>query len=190
MAETPEPSHSSGSDDVLAALGLASSNFARLEGILCTIFTNVFDLNGTSGPIIFSRMGNEAVQDVLSRFLPSYNRSDRARDDLAYFIQCFARCLANRNELAHSVVSQRIDSSTRAILYRNTKKGHAIMSIPTLSELRMVADETNKIYEYGKALNNAVVSETSQVFSLSPFSWPDRPALPHRLRYSSEPWNH
>jgi hypothetical protein len=76
------------------------------------------------------------------------------------------------------------------ILFKTSKQGRTLGAVPTLSELRQVADDMHAYSEYGRALvnyiNNAALSAVP-VYSISAFPLPDKPPSPHSLHYSSDP---
>ena len=192
MADTPKwPAYSTGPQDSIFALGVASSKFAELESVLQFIFSTIFQLESDHGQMMFSKIGSEAVLDLNRRAMPSAEilKSPRLPTgviaDVEYFLDGFELCLKNRNHLMHSNFAW----NTEPILYKTTKKGQTQIALPTLRELRQIADDMYAFSLYGRLLGNAINNRKFEppIFSDAIFPWPDRPPLPQELRYSSGP---
>jgi hypothetical protein len=188
MGDAPEwPAYQTGPRDSIFALGVASTKFNELESSLRFIFGTVFDLNRDDTTMIAAKIGNEAVVILTRQKLPETGWPQQHQDDIAYFLKAFGICATNRDHLAHSAIAWIIADKT--ILFKTTKQGTTHMAAPTLTELRLVADDMNTYSEYGRQLGNAINNRLWQppVFPPSAFPWPDRPALPRSLDYSPDP---
>jgi hypothetical protein len=192
MTENPKwPSYRTGDQNIIFAIGVASTNFTLLESGLGLVFTNILDLESDAAEIIFSKLGNEGTLDILDSYIPKCSWTDKAKDYAIHFVKCFKICLDNRNQLSHSnVMMGNVGHPEHRVgLYKRTKKGHTESSTPTLAELRSVSDDIRILYDYCLAFNNAMVNERGEIpiFSSSVFPWPEKPALPRSLHYSRDP---
>lgn len=183
MTDAPEwPTYPVGPKDSLFALGVASSEFAQLEGALQFIFALVYGIHFLDGIKIASKIGNEASIELIKIKLPGRDDwSQQTRDAVTYFLEGFSICLENRNRLMHSSFAD-----NENILYKLTKKGRFQQATPTLPELHQVADDMKAFLTFGVTLRNAIVTALSRS-TASPNAdvpWPDRPPLPRSMSYS------
>jgi hypothetical protein len=192
MAPAPEwPAYSLGPHDSIFALGVASSKFAELEGVMHFMFSTVFDLSLETGQRVAAKIGNEAALDLMGRELASAEILKQPRvpasaaADIEYFIKAFGLCLLNRNHLMHSNFAWH----SQPILFKTTKQGLTQMAAPTFAELRQIADDIHAYCAYGRHLANCINNRkfTPPIFPEAAFPWPDKPSLPRELQYSSEP---
>jgi hypothetical protein len=192
MVGAPEwPAYTLGSHDSIFALGVASCKFAELEGAMHFIFSTIFDFGLDTGQMVAAKIGNEAALDLMQRELPRAEILKQPRipasasADVEYFIKGVALCLKNRNHLMHSNFAWH----TQPVLFKTTKQGLTQIAVPTLAELRQIADDIHAYCGYGRQLGNAINNKkfTPPIFPDAAFPWPDKPALPRELQYSSEP---
>lgn len=188
MATAPDwPAYPTGPRDSIFAMGVASIKFAELEGVLHFIFGTVFGLDMDATTMIPAKIGNEAAVDLARRRLPAAGWTNPANDHIQHFLEGFGICLNNRNYLMHSELAWTGSAST--VLFRTSKQGRTLGAVPTLAELRAVADEIHAYTLYGRAVGNAINVRLSDppVFPVSAFPWPDKPAAPRELQYSPDP---
>jgi hypothetical protein len=181
------PAYQIGPRDSVFAIGVASTKFAELESVLWFIFGPVFELDMEASTMIPAKIGNEAAVDLIRRRLPEGGWQDAAKGDIEHFLAAFMICLENRNSLLHSALAWTGTEST--VLFKTSKQGKTHGAVPTLTELRAVADDMQTYIIFGRALGNAINNRRSEppMFPESAFPWPEKPALPVPLRYSAEP---
>jgi hypothetical protein len=185
MTAAPDwPAYPIGPKDSIFAMGLAGIKFAELESVLRFIFGTVYALDADASTMMGAKIGNDAMIDLTRRRLSEGGWADPAKGDVAHFIKAFDICLENRNYLMHSQLAWTGSEST--VLFRTSKQGKTLGAVPTLLELRAVADDMHAYCEFGRALGNAINNRLSDppMFPVSAFPWPDKPALPRALRYS------
>jgi hypothetical protein len=182
------PTYPTGDRDSIFAMGVASINWVDLESTLHFMFGTIFELDLNSTTMIPAKMGAEASIMLMRQKLPDTDWSDDVKDSASYFISGLSICLANRNHLMHSNLSW-LHRSGKMLLYKTSKQGKTLAAVPTLSELRQVADDIKAFATFGQMLANAINNSKfgTPVFSAAAFPWPDRPALPHSLDYSPDP---
>ncbi len=79
--------------------------------------------------------------------------------------------------------------TSKTVLFKTTKTGNVVAIGLTLAELRAIADDIHTYCEYGRLLGNAINNMSSEppAFPVSAFPWPDKPALPRKVVYKSDP---
>jgi hypothetical protein len=181
------PNYTIGPRDSIFAMGVASTKFTELEVMLWFIFGTVFNLDMDGSTMIPAKIGNEATKDLIDRRLLKLGWGEPAKGHVEHFLEGFNICLENRNYLVHSGLAW--TGSPSIVLLKTSKQGITQAAIPTLDELRAVADDIQAYTEYGRAVGNAINNNLSghPVFPVSVFPWPHKPVLPRRLRYSSDP---
>jgi hypothetical protein len=123
----------------------------------------------------------------MREMLPTRHWPIPADDRAWHFIEAHKICYENRNKLMHSNL---MSGSDRAIvLYKIGRDGKSTLTNPTLSELRQVADDMNKLFDYGLWLSNMI--NMNLLGQMPPAgdiaSWPDKPPLPIPLEYTADP---
>jgi hypothetical protein len=189
MAETPKwPSYPVGNREGIFALGVASIKYAELESIFTLLFALAADVPSWSATMIHAKCGTPACVQIAYQALSSLE-NPRGEDELRYFLKAFETCAENRSLLMHSAMMHQC-SDDNALLYKTSKQGKAIISLQPLPKMRQVADDMQAYLNYGRALVNAISvrrPDASPLLPVSLFPWPDRPAPPHKLDYSSDP---
>lgn len=180
------PAYPTGPRDSIFALGVISIKFAELESILIALFGNTFDFGRDEATVIAAKVGGKAVLELTAQQLAKTRWSDEAKDLMAHFITAFGICFENRNHLMHSTLAW----SQHTILYKTSKQGNTIASIPKTSDLRRIADDMETYQHFGRKLCNAISNlsiDSIPVFPVSLFPLPDKPPLPYRLNYTTGP---
>ena len=162
MTTTPEwPAYRIGPRDAVFAIGVASTNFTQLESVLSFIFGTVFDLDMDASTMMPAKIGNEAAVDLIRRRLPQGAWGEPAKGHILHFLDAFNICLENRNSLLHSVLAWTGSPST--VLFKTSKQGKTHGSVPTLEELRAVADAMHTYTNFGRALGNWINNHRSDL---------------------------
>jgi len=193
MAETPKwPSYPVGNREGIFALGVAGIKYAELESIFTLVFAIVTEVPSWSATMIHAKCGTVACIQLAYQALPPLKMMGpptRAESELRYFLNAFDICTENRNHLMHSAMfHQSPDDNT--LLYKTSKQGKSVISLQPLPKMRQVADDMQAYLDYGRSLVNAISvrrPESSPDIPTGLFPWPDRPAPPHKLDYSSDP---
>jgi len=190
MADTPEwPAYQTGPKDSIFALGVISTNYARLEFATQGMFTSILGMNMTVGHLIFSRLGPE-MRDVMMRQALQVRGWPENVGDLGYhFILAHKICYENRNKLMHSNIM--VGSERAILLYKTDRSGKTTATNPTLKELRQVADDMHTYTGFGMWMSNMI---NADILGIKPepgdrwhAAWPDKPPLPIPLEYTSDP---
>lgn len=184
---TKWPPYPIGPNDSIFAMGVASVKFTELESVLRFIFGTVFELDSSATDMLPAKIGNEAAAILIEQRLERVPWKEPAKGYIEHFLNGFAVCLENRNYLVHSNVAW--TGTESIVLFRTTKQGLTQGAVPTLGELRAVADDMHTYVSYGRMLGNAINNARSDppIFPVSAFPWPGKPALPRKLQYSSDP---
>ena len=193
MAEKPEwPPYPAGNRSSIFALGVASIKYAELENIFTLVFAVTTGIPGWLATNIHAKCGSLAcVQLAYQELLPPdmIGPPSRAESEIRYFLKAFEQCMENRNHLMHSSMFH-LSTEAETILMKTSKQGKATISLQPLPKMRQVADDMAAYTNYGRAVVNAISARRPEVPPLFPvalFPWPDRPAPPHKLDYSSGP---
>jgi hypothetical protein len=133
---------------------MVSIKFAELESSLQFMFGTIFGLDMEATFTIASKIGNEACLDLMERRLPSNHWREEVDGHALHFIVGFRKCLDNRNHLVHSNLAWTGNEHT--VLFKTSKQGKTLGAVPTLAELRQVADDMHAYTEYGRWLGNHI----------------------------------
>ena len=190
MADTPKwPAYQTGPKDSIFALGVISTNYARLEFAAQGMFTSILGMNMTVGHFVFARLGPEMRDTMMRQALPLRGWKKEVGGLAFHFIKAHKICYENRNKLMHSNIM--IGSERAILLYKTDRSGKTTLANPTLKELRQVADDMNTFSSFGLWLSNMINFE---ILGIKPqagdrwyASWPGKPPLPIPLEYTSDP---
>jgi hypothetical protein len=189
MVDPKWPSYPIGPTESIFALGVASIKYAELESSLIFIFLTVLGIDRDLATMIHARVGSEACIKLIEQILPPLTMiGPPTRDvfEIRYFIKVFQICTENRNHFMHSGIAI-LGGREETLLFKTSKQGKTIIAMRDFRELRQVADDMNACHLYGRALGNAINARLGGGAPVLPFPWPDRPPLPHRLDYTSDP---
>jgi hypothetical protein len=185
------PEYAVGPKDSLFAIGVASSNFARLEMVMQFIFASVLDLTIQNSEMISAKIGAEATVILTRQKLATLDWAEDTKDRVRHFLRGFDICLENRNHLMHSEASWLMGTyeTDKTFLFKQTKKGEIRAASPKLPVLRNVADSMQVYIHYGRRLGNWINNHSTNppAFPDAVFPLPDKPALPPNLDYSPDP---
>jgi hypothetical protein len=180
------PQYQIGPRESIFALGVVGVKYAQLEFALSGIFATTLGISMSLGSIMMPKMTNNIRLRLLRERLPNCLWSHEVQDMVSHFIQAFEICAENRNLLMHSNIASM--SQDAIILYKTTREGKTVLCNPELSELRHVADELELYFNYGLALSNAInLNLGDPTFASGRLPWPDKPPLPRKLEYKSQP---
>lgn len=189
MSDPKWPAYPIGDHQSIFALGVISTNYASLESILDFIFATAAGIGTDFAQMIRGKVGAGACVQLTDQCLPPIDMvgpPTRAVAEIRHFLSAFQISTENRNLLMHSALVPQGDY-TEAILYKTSKQGRTHSTVQPLKILRRVADEIRIYVDYGRALGNAINARLDSGAPVLPFPWPDRPPLPHRLEYTSDP---
>jgi|SRR5712671_6686539 hypothetical protein len=104
MSTTPSawPSYDIGPHDSVFALGVASSNYARLEFALANVFCNVLELSSDVVRVFLAKTNNDVRLTVLQEALNARDWPPDRKERVSHFIKAFEILSDNRNQLMHS----------------------------------------------------------------------------------------
>ena len=154
MTETPDwPAYQIGPKDSIFALGVVSVNYARLEFAVHAMFATILGIGGALSYRLMYKISPEMRDKLMREMLPTRHWPKPVHDRASYFIEAHKICYENRNKLMHSNL---ISGSDQAIvLYKIGRDGRSTLTNPTLGELRQVADDMNKLFDYGLWLSES-----------------------------------
>jgi hypothetical protein len=109
---------------------------------------------------------------------------DDTKARVTHFMKAFKILADNRNLLDHSNIFA--DTEQPTALYKYDKEGNTIHTVVVLAELRQVADDMMRYFNYGLAFGNAI-GPTGAVGTFLHSTWPAQPPLPQKLDYTSQP---
>lgn len=190
MATAPEkpswPPYPIGPRESIFAMGVAATKFTQLETVLHFVFASAFGLDMDIAELIVSKIGAKPSLELIEYWIEPRAESDAIRDAVSHFISGLNICLENRNLLLHSDLAW--TGTVDTILFKHSKKGKLTVAVPTLEELRCVADDMHAYCEFGRALGNHInnSSVSPPVFPAAAFPLPDKPPLPHKLQYTRD----
>jgi hypothetical protein len=189
-ADTPEkwPNYPTGPEDSIFALGVITSNYARLEFAVFGVFTSILGLEADVSSRLMYKTTPEMRDKLMREVLPTRDWPDQVKELVQHFIDAHKICYENRNKIAHSNLHSL--SPDAIILSKTNRDGRTVLANPLLRELRQVADDMKVYFDYGLWLSNMINLE---VLGLKPRegdrwyrSWPEKPRLPEPLEYTSE----
>ena len=188
MADAPKwPPYPTGPIDSIFAVGVATIKYSEIEASLVFIFANVLGIPHKLATMIHSRVSSDACIKLIIQILPpkpAYGPELQAVSEVRYFLEAFQICTENRNHLVHSTIAPMGTPDT--VLYKTSKQGNVILSMPDGQDLRQIADDMHTYHLYGRNLGNAIAAHSTKQ-PIFPFPWPDRPQLPRSLDYTSDP---
>lgn len=190
MNDAPDwPVYPVGPKDSILAIGTVSINYSRLESVLTTMFATITGSSIKFASILVPKITNNVRIDMMRRMLEGNDWPEDVRERAEHFITAFSILVENRNLLMHSSLFDSIQTIT--MLYKTTSKGSTQISRTTPTQLRQIADDMMTYFHFGMQLSNMINFE---LLGLKPsegdfayFSWPDKPPLPVRLDYTSNP---
>jgi hypothetical protein len=190
MTEAPEwPAYQIGPKDSIFALGVVSVNYARLEFAVHGMFAAILGIGGALSYRLMYKIGPEMRDKLMREMLPTRHWPIPVDDRAWHFIEAHKICYENRNKLMHSNLMSGSDQAI--VLYKIGRDGKSTLTNPTLSELRQVADDMNKLFDYGLWLSNLInlnlLREPPLAGIIAYDTWPDKPPLPIPLEYTADP---
>lgn len=179
------PKYPIGPHEGIFALGVVAVKFAAMEALLEYFFWSIFDLKMDNASIIFANVGPMNGIKMMRDRLKTDMITDLEKEHTSHFFEAYDICNLNRNNLLHSSAGHITPHHT--VLFKTAKSGKILMLVPTLSELKKFADSMHEFCEYGRGVVNALGRNGQTTFSASNFPWPDKPNLPLKMSYSSDP---
>ena len=161
----PEPNYELDPHDHIHALGAISANYTLLENTVGMFFLLYTGLPVQTAENLFSKMSNELRINTIWDGLFESDVSDDAKESTNYFLKGFMRIFNARNILMHAqarrgsffddlpdMLNYPTDPLEVPIeLYKASKKypAESILYLPTLRELRSIADSAHAFRKYG-----------------------------------------
>jgi hypothetical protein len=183
-ADAEWPAFQLGPRESVFAIGVASVKCVELESVLYFLFATTFGMHTDDATMIVAKVGTEAATGLMRQRLLATEWDEKTQDAIGHFLKAFGICAYNRNQLMHSNLAW---SSDATLFFQTTKQGRTKIANPTLAKLRRVAEDINTYVLYGRSLGNAINAASADVpIPANAFPWPEKPALPEPLDYSSE----
>jgi hypothetical protein len=183
------PSYSIGPKDSIFAIGVVSVNYARFEHAIHAMLTVILGIDSVVSRHLMFKIGAETRDKLMREMLPTWPWPSSVIDLVQHFITAQKTCYDNRNLLMHSNLIT--GSEKVAVLFKHQRDGKIALARPHINELRQVADDMQIYYNYGIHLSSMIRFEILKhppmpgelVFS----TWPEKPAPPKLLDYTSNP---
>jgi hypothetical protein len=190
MTETPDwPAYQIGPKDSIFALGVVSANYARLEFAVHEMFATILGIGKALSYRLMYKIGPEMRDKLMREMLPTRHWPIPIDDRAWHFIEAHKVCYENRNKLMHSNLMSRSDLAI--VLYKIGRDGRSTLTTPSLSELRRVADDMNRYFDFGVQLSNMInqnyLGQMPRIGDISHDTWPGKPPLPIPLEYTADP---
>lgn len=184
------PKYPTGPREAIFCIGMMSINFGELCSVFEYIFSAIFDLDLDGGRMIVSKIGADASIDLATRRLVSGNALVENSDLIQHFLQGYERCIKNRNQFLHSELAHIVQDN--AFFVKPSRQGNMIGIIVPIEGLRECADAMKTFSDFGRAVINANGWATISEFienapNVSPFSLPEKPALPQPRTFQAGP---
>lgn len=183
------PSYQVGPHDSVFALGVASVNYARLEFALGGVFATVIGLAYELTWALLPKIGNETRVALLEQALCGRDWPHDRKERISHFIDAFKILAENRNLLRHSNFTAGVKD--QITLFKYNRAGKTILAEVTLEELRQIADDMDTYFSYGMSITNMIGLEFLNLKTITGeiYLWPDKPPLPRKLDYKSQPYH-
>lgn len=162
------------------ALGVASVNFANYERAITWVFAAVARKVEADARLLHARHGTTACTAKIEEASRERAWSGPPNDLVRHSVEASRILIENRNLLMHSIVVAGPNKS--ATLFRTGKRGERQMVQATLDQIRAVADDLYRYFNFAVALANAIAVKVDradrQAGTIAIHEWPDAPALP------------
>jgi len=144
----------------MVALGVIALNYGQLENAFRLIFAAVTRMNDIQVAAIFGRMPNNIRQTVLAEVMSQTTLPEPLKERVKYFTLGFKTCAENRHDVMHSHSGGVFTSQSRNIrgilLTKHSKSGNRLVTAPSLSDLRNIADEIHEYASWGFQLTSDI----------------------------------
>lgn len=196
MDDAPKwPPYYSGPKDSTFALGVIGSSYGKFEFAVSAMFATVTGTSSTFASILLPRITNETRIALMEQALPLMEFPEPILEHVSHFIAGYSSIVHNRNMLMHSQVFP--GGLGMSILIKTQRNGKTVGCGVTLTQLMQIADDMHAFYGYGIALSNCInlpkLAELMGATEPPPrelSTLPNKPALPNRLEYTSDPIPH
>jgi hypothetical protein len=167
-------------------MGVVSIKFAELESVLIFMFATVVGIGIEAATKIATKSGTGDCLHLTKELLSQNGWSDKTTALVEGFIKGASILMQNRNLLMHSNLAWTGDE--RTILFKASKAGNTEVAVPTLNELRRVADDMDAYVSFGRHLANAINNVSSEIPIFPAFPLPDEaPPMPTVVEFSAKP---
>jgi hypothetical protein len=174
------------SDDYLIAFGQITLLYNFLENMMERLFQRCAPLESQYAQLLFHQLNNRERIDLLSAFIRTNEKDEKAKDALQACVLHYDICTDNRNILMH-VISDGVSEVTG--LARFTKRAsqnparEIEFHVPT-TDLKLVAEQMAETIRFGfrvMAHINTRDTRPDALWSLGPFALPNIPPKPRKL---------
>jgi hypothetical protein len=104
MEQERWPAYRVGNADYIHALGVISALFNRLEFRFRSLFPLYVRLPLPTAYGLFADSTNERRMKLMRECIDYSQHPDSIKDDVRYFLDCYKKCVDNRNVLMHATV--------------------------------------------------------------------------------------
>jgi hypothetical protein len=180
------PAYQIGPRESIFAVGVVSVKFAELESVMIFMFATMLGLDLDHATKTASKIGTRTCLNRMSAELGMTDWPNSTRELVGCFVDGASACTDNRNYLMHSNIAWTGDENI--VLFKAMREGNTTIAVPTLSELRRIADDMNEFVLFGRQLDNAINNTSSDIplFPINVFPWPPKPREPFVLKFTSE----
>ncbi|MBN8982132.1 MAG: hypothetical protein J0I29_12790 [Rhizobiales bacterium] len=188
------PDYLPGPKSHLAALGVISLTYGFLEEFFQLLFADVTGMNRDQVTALFQRLPNNNRTKVMRELLEKSTIPANIKELVIHFVKGFEICAENRHGLMHSRsggIARGISSNDHYgfVFTKNTKSGTPMISLPSLADLRAIADAMNEYAIFGAWVGQAINSARITSMPVDSVWLPPslkKPALPPSLDWQSE----
>jgi hypothetical protein len=174
------------------ALGVISSTYPKLETGFAAVFANVCGVSAGFTWTLLPKIANHIRIALIEDMLERSDHGEEVIDRVRHFLKGFDALAFNRNMLMHSRITG--GGATTSILLKTQNDGRGVACQVTLPELRAIADAMNVYHTFGIWIGNFISVKRDNTWITitgaapgEPFPLPDKPPLPTRLEYTSDP---
>jgi len=174
------PLYPTGPHDSMHALGVASVNFANFERATTWVFAAVSKMAEDDARAENLRAGTTATVAKIEQASRERAWTGTPHDLVQHFVVAANVLIDNRNLLMHSVVIH--DVNDNATLYRTTRRCERQMVQATAAQIRAVADDLQRYFDFALALANCIAVKVDgadrQAGTIVYLDWPEMPVHP------------
>lgn len=184
---TDWPQYQIGPKDSVFALGVVSANYVKYEQCVLGMFIVIVGLDVVSGRSIMFKLGTDVREKLMREMILTWPWPEDTIELCNHFIDAHKIIVENRNKLMHSNIMYH-GKNHDGMLYKTMRDGTYRFSMPSLVELRRVADDMQIYHNFGVQLATKLKADILKIPPLEGEvifnTWPDKPPLPIPLQYS------
>ena len=170
--------------EVVFAVGVVAVSYNALESLFFALFALVTGIPSHLQSALFQRLANNERVDLVRAALGGNKWPEETIVLFEHFLAGYDICAANRNVLMHSIAGIGEEPTP---LTKFTKRGSMEVLPTSLDNIRRAADDIASFSTYGVTLAGRLMTNRMDDGRFDPAArlpWPEKPPLPHKLRYT------